>query len=163
MPMARRHLKPRVGGKTCSPIPRRRDRSSVWIAWAGEAGREAANGGRSDSHRIPLKAALRQFIFRILGKDPEAIVVSFASGDADLGRQMFAEIQQLEPARRHVLVTTDELEPGSSFKIYLQLRRRFRRQRIGLAPVLFTNDQQYRALRRAAFLLAPTKIDRKST
>jgi len=99
-----------------------------------------------------LKAALRQFIFRILGKDPDAIVVSFASGDADLAKQMFAEIQQLEPARRHVLVTPDELGP------YGQLRKRFRKQRIGLAPVLFTDDQRYRAMRRAAFLLAPTKI-----
>jgi ribosomal-protein-alanine acetyltransferase len=99
-----------------------------------------------------LKAALRQFIFRILGKDPEAIVVSFASGDVDLASQMFAEIQQLEPARRHVLVTPDELES------YRQLRKRFRKQRIGLAPVLFTDDQRYRAMRRAAFLLAPTKI-----
>jgi len=105
-----------------------------------------------------LRAAIRQFIFRILGKDPEAIVVSFASGDADLSKQMFAEIQQLEPARQHVLVTPDEMEPGSSFKTYLQLRERFRKQRIGLAPVLFTKDQQYRALRRAAFLLTPTKI-----
>jgi ribosomal protein S18 acetylase RimI-like enzyme len=105
-----------------------------------------------------LKAAIRQFIFRILGKDPEAIVVSFASGDPDLASQMFAEIQQLEPARQHVLVTPHEIEPGSSFKIYLQLRKRFRKQRVGLAPVLFTKDQQYRALRRAAFLLTPTKI-----
>jgi ribosomal-protein-alanine acetyltransferase len=71
---------------------------------------------------------------------------------------MFAEIQQLEPARRHVLVTSAEVEPGSSFKIYLQLRKRFRKQRIGLAPVLFTKDQQYRAFRRAAFLVAPAKI-----
>ncbi|HEY6391511.1 MAG TPA: GNAT family N-acetyltransferase [Bryobacteraceae bacterium] len=96
-----------------------------------------------------MRAAIRQFIFRILGKDPDAIVVSFATGDADLARQMFAEIQQLEPARRHVLVTPDELEP---------YRKRFRRQRIGLALVLFTDDQRYRAMRRAAFLLAPTKI-----
>jgi len=105
-----------------------------------------------------LRAAIRQFIFRILGKDPEAIVVSFATGDGELAKQMFAEIQQLEPARRHFLVTPAELEPGSSFKIYLQLRKRFLRQRVGLAPVLFTNDQSYRALRRAAFLLSPTKI-----
>ncbi len=115
-----------------------------------------------------MRAALRQFIFRILGKDPEAIVVSFASGDADLAGQMFAEIQQLEPARRHVLLrcpaseprasASDILQPGSTFQLYRQLRKRFRRQRIGLAPVLFTNDQRYRALRTAAFLLAPTKI-----
>ncbi len=105
-----------------------------------------------------MRAAIRQFIFGILGKDPEAIVVSFASGDADLSNQMFAEIQRLEPARQHVLVTPAELEPGSVFKIYRQLHARFRKQRIGLAPVLFTTDESYRAFRRAAFLLAPTKI-----
>jgi polysaccharide biosynthesis protein PslH len=145
-----------------------------------------------------LKAALRQFIFRVLRKDPEAIVVSFASGDGELAEKMFAEIQQLEPGRRHTFVrcpaldspsnaplasgtsqasacprtrTPGEeasgrqlrnavvtLEPGSTFQIYRQLRQRFRRQRIGLAPVLFTEDPRYRAIRRAAFLLAPTKI-----
>jgi glycosyltransferase involved in cell wall biosynthesis len=105
-----------------------------------------------------LRDALRRFIFRVLGKDPEAIVVSFASGDANLAKQMFGEIQQLEPARRHVLVTPDELEPGSAFAIYRQLRKRFRTQRIGLAPVLFTGDQGYGAMRGAAFLLTPTKI-----
>ena len=37
-------------------------------------------------------------------------------------------------------------------------RRRFAGMRIGLAPVLFTEEPRYRALRRAAFLLAPGKI-----
>jgi ribosomal protein S18 acetylase RimI-like enzyme len=105
-----------------------------------------------------LKAAIRQFIFGILGKDPDAIVVSFASGDTDLSNQMFAEIQQLEPARPHVLVTPAELEQGSTLQIYRQLHTRFRKQRIGLAPVLFTDNKNYCAIRRAAFLLAPTKI-----
>lgn len=107
-------------------------------------------------------------------------MVSFASGDAELAEKMFAEILELEPARRHVLVMLDEvvsaplrprfrsasearvlasdIEPGSALRIYWQLRKRFRKQRIGLAPVLFTNDQRYRAFRFAAFLLAPTKI-----
>jgi len=82
----------------------------------------------------------------MLGKDPEAIVVSFASGDADLVRRMHEEIRQLEPQRRHFLVTAEE------FSGYWQLRRRFRAYRIGLAVVLFTPDARYRALRRAAFL-----------
>jgi ribosomal protein S18 acetylase RimI-like enzyme len=99
-----------------------------------------------------LKSALKQFIFRMLAKDPEAIVVSFATGDLELARRMHAEIQQLEPERRHFLVTPDE------FSSYRQLRKRFRSYRIGLAPVLFTPDMRYSALRRAAFLLAPTKI-----
>jgi len=99
-----------------------------------------------------LKRALKQFIFRMLGKDPEAIVVSFASGDAELVRRMHEEICQLEPLRRHFLVTVEE------FSSYRQLRRRFSAYRIGLAPVLLTSDPRYRTLRRAAFLLAPTKI-----
>ena len=99
-----------------------------------------------------MRPALKQFIFRMLGKDPEAIVVSFASGDPELVRRMHEEIRQLEPQRRHFLVTVDE------FSSYWQLRKRFRAYRIGLAPVLFTQDSRYGALRRAAFLLAPTKI-----
>jgi polysaccharide biosynthesis protein PslH len=99
-----------------------------------------------------LKAALKQFIFRMLAKEPEAIVVSFATGELELARRMHAEIQQLEPERRHFLVTPEE------FPSYWQLRQRFRPYRIGLAPVLFTSDPRYHSLRRAAFLLAPTKI-----
>ena len=97
-----------------------------------------------------MKQALKRFIFRLLGKDPEAIVVSFATGDADLVRRMFDEIRALEPQRRHFLVTPEES--------YWRLRRRFRVYRIGLATVLFTNDTKYGQLRRAAFLLAPRKI-----
>ncbi len=85
-------------------------------------------------------------------------MVTFASGDAELAEKMFAEIQELEPGRRHILVTPAEVGAGSPFAIYRRLRKRFRRQRIGLAPVLFTKDLRYRAIRGAAFLLAPTKI-----
>jgi ribosomal protein S18 acetylase RimI-like enzyme/glycosyltransferase involved in cell wall biosynthesis len=99
-----------------------------------------------------LRSALKKVIFRIVGKDPEAIVVSFASGDPQLVSQMFDEIQALEPRRRHILVKPDE--PGS----YWALRRRLRGYRIGLAPVLFDGDQRFRSLRLTAFLLAPTKI-----
>jgi len=99
-----------------------------------------------------VKPALKQFIFRMLGKDPEAIVVTFASGDPELVRRMHDEVRQLEPGRRHFLVTPDE------FSGYWQLRKQFRAYRIGLAPVLLTPDSTYRALRRSAFLLAPSKI-----
>ncbi len=94
----------------------------------------------------------------MLGKDPEAVVVSFATGDPEFARRMFEEIQQLEPQRRHFLVTSEELRPGGTVGTYSQLRKRFRACRIGLAPVLLTRDPQFRALRRAAFLLAPRKI-----
>lgn len=105
-----------------------------------------------------MRGTLRQFIFRILGKDPEAIVVSFATGDPDLAGRMYAEIQRLEPARRHVLVSAGELRPGGTLHLYGQLRKRFGAHRIGLAPVLFTGEREFRPLRRAAFLLSPRKI-----
>jgi len=105
-----------------------------------------------------LRAALKEFIFRILGKDPEAIVLSFATGDPELAQRMFAEIQRLEPRRRHILVKPDEFKADSTFRNYRQLRKRFGAYRIGLAPVLFDKDRRHRALRFAAFLLAPTKI-----
>ena len=85
-------------------------------------------------------------------------MVSFASGHPELAEKMHDEIRSLEPGRRHVLVTPAELAPGATLQIYRQLRKRFRANRIGLAPVLFTGEPQFRALRRAVFLLAPTKI-----
>ncbi len=94
----------------------------------------------------------------MLGKDPEAIVVSFASGDPELAARMFAEVQQLVPERRHFLVKPAELAGLSTLQSYRELRKRFGAYRIGLAPVLFDREGRYRALRRAAFLLAPTKI-----
>jgi ribosomal-protein-alanine acetyltransferase len=102
-----------------------------------------------------LKARLKNLAFRTLGLDPDAVVVAFLSGDAPLAASMADEIRRLEPTRRHFTVA---LEPGSAWSLYRQLRRRFRGLRIGLAPVLFTTDARYRPLRRAAFLLAPTRI-----
>ena len=99
-----------------------------------------------------MRGALKKVIFGILGQDPEAIVVSFATGDRQLADRMFAEIQALEPRRRHILVRPEE---ASSYR---SVRRLLRGYRIGLAPVLFDGNPQYRAMRRAAFFLAPTKI-----
>lgn len=104
-----------------------------------------------------MRAALKKILFRILGKDPDAIVVSFATGDGELAERMFAEIQRLEPARRHFLITPQEFGTASALQIYRTLRKLFRRYRIGLAPVL-VGDARYNKLRRAAFLLAPRKI-----
>jgi polysaccharide biosynthesis protein PslH len=105
-----------------------------------------------------VRSALKKFLFRLLGKDPEAIVVTFASGGPELARPMFAEIQRLVPDRRHFLVSPGDFRTQSTLGIYLQLRRRFRAYRIGQAPLLLDSDSRYRALRRAAFLYAPTKI-----
>ncbi len=105
-----------------------------------------------------MKNQIKKIVFGLLGKDPEAVVVAFASGPADLSKRMAAEVRELEPGRRHFLVQLDELKPGSAWNLYRQLRRRFAGLRIGLAPVLFTGDRRYGRLRRAAFLLAPGRI-----
>ncbi len=105
-----------------------------------------------------MRDALKKIIFRILGKDPDAIVVSFATGGRELSDGMFVEVHGLEPTRRHVLVAPEEFGRASTLQIYWQLRKRFRTFRIGLAPVLFERHARYRPLRRAAFLVAPTKI-----
>ncbi|MGE5486886.1 MAG: GNAT family N-acetyltransferase [bacterium] len=99
-----------------------------------------------------LKDALKRLVFSAMGKDPEGVVVSFLSGDPALAARMVAEIRELVPGRRHFTV---EADPRPT---YAELRRRFRRYRIALAPVLFDGDPRYRALRRAAFLLAPGKV-----
>jgi ribosomal protein S18 acetylase RimI-like enzyme/glycosyltransferase involved in cell wall biosynthesis len=98
---------------------------------------------------------LKKFIFGLVGKDPDAVVVSFACGDPKLAERMTAEIRELIPGRRHFVVSE---ERGSAWTIYWRLRRRFRKYRIGLAPVLFTADSRYSPLRRAAFLFAPLKV-----
>jgi len=94
-----------------------------------------------------MKQRLKRWIFALMGKDPEAVVVTFASGPPELCRRMAEEVRSLEPARRHFLATLEN---------WPQLKRELRRYRIGLAPVLLTPEPN--ALRRAAFRLAPRKI-----
>ena len=116
-----------------------------------------------------MRKLLKRLVFGLLGKQTEAVVVSFLSGDDALALKMIEEVRQLMTDRRHYVVsvgpraeapgaTVVTLEPGSAWSLYRQLRRALRRFRIGMAPVLFTADPHYRALRRAAFLLAPRKI-----
>lgn len=105
-----------------------------------------------------MRLALKKFLFRLLGKDPEAVVVTFASGDSELAQRMFAEIQRLVPDRRHLLVNPADFSTQSTLGIYLHLRKRFRAYRIGQVTLLLDGDARYRSLRRAAFLRAPTKI-----
>jgi len=94
-----------------------------------------------------MKQRLKALLFRLLGKDPEAVVVTFHTGPADLCRRMEEEIRGLVPDRRHFSATPEN---------WPDLRRRLERYRIGLAPVLLTSEPN--ALRRAAFRLAPRKI-----
>jgi ribosomal protein S18 acetylase RimI-like enzyme len=96
-----------------------------------------------------VKARLKRRIFGLLGKDPEAVIVSFRSGDPSLADAMCEEIRRLEPGRQHFEVRLEEVD---------QVAARFKRYRIGLAPVLFTDDAEYEPLRQAARRLAPGKI-----
>jgi ribosomal-protein-alanine acetyltransferase len=113
-----------------------------------------------------LKQRLKPWLFRLLGKEPEAVIVSVLSGDEESARAMAREFERLVPDRRHYIVALAPgagkadvvLEPGSVWHLYRQLRRHFRHLRVGMAAVLFTPDPAFRALRVAAFLLAPGKI-----
>ena len=53
---------------------------------------------------------LKQLIFRLLGKDPEAVVVSFLSGPEPLARAMLAEVRHLVPDRQHFAVTELDID-----------------------------------------------------
>src|SRR5579885_1169377 len=94
-----------------------------------------------------MKALLKRWWFGLRGKDPEAIVVSFRSGDPALADAMCEEIRTLEPGRRHVTISAGES--------WTEVRRKLRPYRIGLAPVLMDGDRKYNALRSRAFFLAP--------
>ena len=94
-----------------------------------------------------MKQKLKRWICKLLGKDPEAVVVAFCAGDPELCRRMVNEVRALVPDRRH-FAATEENWPS--------LRRELKRYRIGLAPVMLSGPPS--ALRRAAFLRAPRKI-----
>lgn len=47
---------------------------------------------------------MKRWLWRLLGKDAEAIVLHFASGDEARVRAMFEEIRLLEPGREHLVV-----------------------------------------------------------
>ncbi len=116
-----------------------------------------------------MKETLKALYCRLFRKDPEPVVVSFASGDPALAQSMVAEVEGLVPDRRHYVVTVGdfhptvgpgttaiELEPGSWWSLYRQLKKHLRPKRIALAPVLFAGPPH--PLRKAAILLAPRKI-----
>lgn len=99
-----------------------------------------------------MRERLKRWIFGLLGKDPDGVVVTFASGPRELAERMLGEVRELIPDRRHFVVWPEDFHSAG------ELARRLRGYRIALAPVLFTNDPVYAPLRRAAFLLSPTKI-----
>jgi glycosyltransferase involved in cell wall biosynthesis len=93
-----------------------------------------------------MKQRIKKWLFRLLRKDPEGVVVTFATGDSELCRRVYAEVRSLVPDRRHFYVTEDN---------WPEMRRTLRRYRIGLAPVMLGGSS---ALRRAAYRMAPRKI-----
>jgi len=103
--------------------------------------------GIVDGEGHAVKQRIKQWIFRLLGKDPEAVVVTFHTGDRELCRRMEEEVRRLVPGRRHFAATEEN---------WPELRRQLRGYRIGLAPVLLTPGPN--ALRRAACRLAPHRI-----
>ena len=48
---------------------------------------------------------MTQWIYRLLGKGPEAVVVTFCTGDPELCRRMAEEVRSLVPGRRHFVAT----------------------------------------------------------
>jgi len=90
-----------------------------------------------------MRNRLKRWLFTLLGKDPEGVVVCLRSGDDALSDAMVAEIRKLEPGRRVFEARADES--------YRTLRARFRKYRIGLMTTLIPVPA-------AALLLAPTKI-----
>ena len=100
-----------------------------------------------DGENGAVKERIKRWFFRLLGKDPEAVVVSFVTGDAALCSRMIEEVRALVPDRRHFVATPEN---------WPELRRELRGYRIGLAPVMLTRESD--ALRRGAYRLAPRKI-----
>lgn len=92
---------------------------------------------------LRMRNRLKRWLFALLGKDPEAVVVCLRCGDDELSDEMVAEIRKLEPGRRVFEAQGDEP--------YLSLRARFRKYRIGLMPTMMP-------IPAAAWLLAPAKI-----
>ena len=94
-----------------------------------------------------MKDRIKHWIFRLLGKDPQAVVVTFCTGEEALCHRMAEEVRGLVPDRRHFVVNEEN---------WPEMRGQLQKFRIGLAPVMIT--RQSSALRRAAYRLAPRKI-----
>jgi polysaccharide biosynthesis protein PslH len=100
-----------------------------------------------DREAARVKERLKRWFFGLLGKNPEAVVVSFVTGDEALCARMIEEVRSLVPERRHFVATREN---------WKELRGELRGYRIGLAPVMLTREAN--ALRRTAYRLAPRKI-----
>jgi glycosyltransferase involved in cell wall biosynthesis len=100
---------------------------------------------------------MRNWIWRLLGKQGEAIVLHFASGPVPRVRAMFDEIRALEPNREHLVVCWREPIDGLPCIVVdsaSALRRALGTRRIGLAPFLLGNHP----LIPIAFRTAPRRL-----
>jgi polysaccharide biosynthesis protein PslH len=118
---------------------------------------------------VTLRERIKSWWFGLLGKDPQAVVVVYLTGDPALAYRMVQEVRQLIPDRPHFVVALESyphvpglsitrLEPGTAFELWQQLRTLFRRYRVGMAPVLFSGEPEGSELRLAAFLNSPLRI-----
>jgi glycosyltransferase involved in cell wall biosynthesis len=94
-----------------------------------------------------MKQFVKRRLFKLLNKDPEAVVVTFVTGDPELCQRMAEEVRGQVPDRRHFTVTPEN---------WPRMRRELRRYRIGLALVMLGPEPN--ALRRIAYRRAPRKI-----
>jgi polysaccharide biosynthesis protein PslH len=99
--------------------------------------------------------SLKSAFWRLLGKDAEAVVVSFLSGPEPLARAMLQEVRSLVPDREHYAVTELQIDGVKCIRPE-QLPGPLKTKRIGLAPTLFTGEPS--KLRRLAFRYAPGKV-----
>ena len=104
---------------------------------------------------MSLRDTIKRLWFGLRGVNPDAVVVTFATGPAPLAAKMYEEVQQLIPDRPHFLI---EIQPGSTLHLWRRFRRLFTGLRIGMVPMLIGTGPAYGAMRRAAWLLAPRKI-----
>ncbi|MFN0104276.1 MAG: glycosyltransferase [Bryobacteraceae bacterium] len=99
----------------------------------------------------------RKWLWRLLGKDRDAIVLHFASGAEGRVRKMYEEIRTLEPLREHWVVCWRDAIAGLPCLVIAswgELRRALGRRRVGLAPFLLGDHP----LIRLAFLTAPRRL-----
>lgn len=96
-------------------------------------------------------------IWRFLGKDPQAVVVSFLSGPETLARAMLKEVRSLVPDREHYAVTNLKIDDTTCISPR-DFPGPLREKRIGLAPTLFTGHPDWTHLQRLAVTSAPGKI-----
>jgi polysaccharide biosynthesis protein PslH len=111
--------------------------------------------------------SFKSALFHLLGKEEEAVVVTFLSGPPAPALQMLEEVRRLIPDRRHFAVALAGEAPARAGVPIIEVnaeapagevRWAFRRYRVGMAPVLYTGDRRWRPLRLAAARLAPTKL-----